>query len=65
MISYYHLSAPVALHPAAQKLLRSLSVSAFGGKEVDDHVLMIDRAPKIMLDPIDPHKNFLDMPTPK
>ena len=54
MISYYHLSAPAALHPAAQKLLRSLAVSAFGGKEVDDHVLMIDRAPKIMLDPIDP-----------
>jgi len=22
---------------------------------------MIDRAPKIMLDPVDPHKNFIDI----
>ena len=51
----------------AQELKRSLAVSAFRGKDFDDLALMINRVPKVMLDTINAHEDFvnINMPEPK
>ena len=66
-VGHDDLWATIPLHRVAQELKRSLAVSAFRGKDFDDLALMINRVPKVMLDTINAHEDFvnINMPEPK
>ena len=63
-VGHDRLWSAIALHRSFEKLQRSRAIPAFRGKNFEYLAFMIDGAPQIMRLAVDPHKRFVQVPSP-